>query len=140
MNDNTRPTRLLASMQFLAPLKAWARRLKLEVATLYFVCRHTNTPWPVKVLGLLVVAYALSPIDLIPDFIPILGFLDEAVLLPALVWLAVRLTPREVLAECRAKAQERLVAQSRLPRSYAGAAAVVIIWVGVAYGFWQWWS
>jgi uncharacterized membrane protein YkvA (DUF1232 family) len=125
-------------MRFVEQIKTWARRLKLEIATLYFVCRHHDTPWPVKLLGILVVAYALSPIDLIPDFIPVLGFLDEAVLLPALIWLGVRLTPSEVLAECRDKAHQRDTARSRLPRSYAGAAVVMVVWAGAAYGLWWW--
>jgi uncharacterized membrane protein YkvA (DUF1232 family) len=141
MHDNSGLTHPpLSSMPILEQIKTWARRLKLEIATLYFVCRHRGTPWPVKLLGVLVVAYALSPVDLIPDFIPVLGFLDEAILLPALIWLGVRLTPAPVLAECRAKAHERDAARSRLPRSYAGAAAIVLVWAGAAYGVWWWWK
>lgn len=121
-------------MRLAERIKAWARRLKLDVATLYFVCRHPGTPWHVKLLGVIVVAYALSPIDLIPDFIPVLGFLDEALLLPGLIWLGVTLTPDDVLAECRASALARDAARSRLPRNYAGAVLVVLLWGASAYG------
>ncbi len=123
-------------MRLAERIKAWARRLKLDIATLYFVCRHPGAPWPVKLLGVVVIAYALSPIDLIPDFIPILGFLDEALLLPALIWLGVRLTPDEVLAQCRAQANAREAAASRLPRSYVGAGAIVLVWAATAHGLW----
>lgn len=125
-------------MRLVERIKAWARRLKLDVATLYFVCRHPGTPWHVKLLGVIVVAYALSPVDLIPDFIPVLGFVDEAILLPGLIWLGVRLTPDEVLLECRAKALERDGRRARLPTSYAGAATVLLIWAASAYAAWWW--
>ena len=86
-------------------LKAWARRIKRDGVTLWFAGRHPRTPWHAKALGLFVVAYALSPVDLIPDFIPVLGYLDDVLLLPGLIWLAVRLLPPDVLAECRAQAE-----------------------------------
>src|SRR5690606_37290118 len=85
-------------------LRSWARRIKRDGVTLWFARKHPGTPWYAKLIGVLVVAYALSPIDLIPDFIPVLGYVDDVLLLPALIWLAVRLLPAEVLVACRRQA------------------------------------
>ncbi|MEO6663932.1 MAG: YkvA family protein, partial [Rubrivivax sp.] len=81
-----------------ASIRAWARRLKRDGLTLWFAARHADTPWYAKALAMFVVGYALSPIDLIPDFIPVLGYLDDVLLLPALIWLTIRLLPLPVLA------------------------------------------
>lgn len=113
-------------------LRTWARAVKRDGVTLWFALRHPATPWPARALAWLVVAYALSPIDLIPDFIPVLGYLDDVILLPGLIWLAVRLVPREVLAECRTQADAWLAAQGRQPRWWLGAALVVAIWLLLA--------
>ena len=85
-------------------LRDWARALKLELRALYFVVRDPRTPWYAKALAGAVLAYALSPIDLIPDFIPVLGYLDDVILVPLGIWLALKLVPGEVLAEARARA------------------------------------
>jgi uncharacterized membrane protein YkvA (DUF1232 family) len=69
-------------------LRDWARRLKRDAMTLWFARAHPATPWTAKVLAAIVVAYALSPIDLIPDFVPVLGYVDDVILLPLLIWLA----------------------------------------------------
>ncbi|MEY8877527.1 MAG: YkvA family protein, partial [Leptothrix sp. (in: b-proteobacteria)] len=90
------------------PLRAWAKRIRRDALTLWLAARHPDTPWPAKLLAGVVVAYALSPIDLIPDFVPVLGLLDDLLLLPALIWLAVRLVPADVLAACRAEAEQRM--------------------------------
>src|SRR3546814_16019789 len=82
-------------------LKSWAKRIKRDGLTLWFAGKNPRTPWYAKALAVFVVAYALSPIDLIPDFIPVLGYVDDVLLLPALIWLAIRLLPSEVLSECR---------------------------------------
>ena len=71
-------------------LKTWAKRIKRDGVTLWFAGQHPRTPWYAKALGLFVVAYALSPIDLIPDFIPVLGYVDDVILLPVLIWLTVK--------------------------------------------------
>jgi len=91
--------------------------------------KHPATPWYSKTLGAFDVAYALSPIDLIPDFLPILGYVDDLILLPVLVWATVRLLPTEVLAECRTTAEEWMASAARKPRSLAGAVAVVAVWL-----------
>lgn len=118
-------------------LKAWARRIKRDGVTLWFACKSPQTPWYAKALGAFVVAYALSPIDLIPDFIPVLGYVDDVLLLPALIWLTVRLLPAAVLADSREQADAWMLAQGRKPRSRAGVALVVGVWVGVGVAaFW----
>ncbi|MCR7407425.1 YkvA family protein, partial [Pseudomonas aeruginosa] len=93
-------------MAWIATLKRWARELKTEVIALWLCSRHQHMPWLARLVALLVVAYALSPIDLIPDFIPLLGYLDDLLLVPLGIWLAIRLTPPTLLAECRARARE----------------------------------
>ena len=90
----------------IAFLDRLARRLALEVHTLWLVFRHRETPWPVKVVLILLLAYLASPIDLIPDVIPVLGMLDDLVVAAVALWLAYRLTPRRVMEECRAKASK----------------------------------
>ena len=104
-------------MQRLTALKARARALKAETVARYLAARHPATPWYAKLLAALLVAYALSPIDLIPDFIPVLGYVDDLILLPLGIALAIRLLPSAVLDECRARAAARL--QDPPPRSRA---------------------
>lgn len=85
-----------------------------------------------------VVAYALSPIDLIPDFIPVLGYLDDVILLPILIWLTVRMLPADVLSECRVQAEAWMAEQRGKPTSRWGVALVVAAWVGIAAWLWLW--
>ncbi len=85
--------------------KQKARALKRQVATLYFAYRDPRTPWYARAFAALVVAYAFSPIDLIPDFIPVLGYLDDLVVVPLGVWLALKMVPPPVMADCRARAE-----------------------------------
>jgi uncharacterized membrane protein YkvA (DUF1232 family) len=115
-------------------LKRWAAELKAQVVTLWFCRRDPRTPLAAKIMAALVVAYALSPIDLIPDFIPILGLLDELVLLPAGIYIAMRLIPPEVLADARREADIYL---SNKPGSYWAAAVIVLIWLALAYWAWS---
>jgi len=86
------------------------------------------------------VAYALSPIDLIPDFIPVLGYVDDVLLLPILIWLAVKLLSPEVLAECRAQADEWMRGKGSKPRSRVGAILVVMTWIAIGAAAWFWWK
>jgi uncharacterized membrane protein YkvA (DUF1232 family) len=111
-------------------LKERARSLKEDTYALYLAAKHPQTPWYAKLLVAGIVAYALSPIDLIPDFIPILGYLDELVLLPLGIALALRLIPPPVLAECRARAQD--VLRAGKPVSRTAAAVIIAIWIAVA--------
>ena len=107
--------------------KERVRALKKETFTLYLAWRHPAVPWYAKALALLVVGYALSPIDLIPDFIPVLGYLDDLVLVPLGIMLVIRLIPAEVLAECRQQA-EGIVGQATRVAKVA-AALIVAIWI-----------
>lgn len=125
-------------MSYLKPLFAWAKRLKRDAMTLWFACQHPGTPWYAKAIGAFVVAYALSPIDLIPDFIPVLGYVDDILLLPGLIWLAIRLTPANVIASCRQQSDERMSQSASKPRSFWGAAIIVLIWIGVGLLLWSW--
>ena len=117
-------------------LKKWARQLKRDGITLWFAGKHAETPWHAKALGLFVVAYALSPIDLIPDFIPILGYLDDLLLLPGLIWLTIRLLPPEVLADCRSQADDWMKTRGSKPSSRVGAVVIVLVWMAVAAAIW----
>jgi len=110
-------------------LKIWAAALKREVMTLWFACRDPRTPWYARVLTMLIVAYALSPIDLIPDFIPVLGYLDELILLPVGIYLVLKLVPAQALADARARAQSWVESRERKPRNWIAAAVIVLVWV-----------
>ena len=113
-----------------ARLRERVEALKRETFALWLAARHPGTPWYAKAFVAMVVAYAVSPIDLIPDFIPVLGFLDDLVLVPAGIWIAMRLIPAEVLEECRARSAEAL--SGGKPSGRAAAIVVVAIWVALA--------
>jgi uncharacterized membrane protein YkvA (DUF1232 family) len=109
---------------------SWKERvkaLKKETFTLYLACRHPRVSWYAKALALLVVGYALSPIDLIPDFIPVLGYLDDLILIPLGIMLVIRMIPAEILAECRQKAETMVGQATRAGR--IAAAVIVLIWI-----------
>ena len=125
-------------MKISANLKAWAKRVKRDGLTLWFAGKNPQTPWYAKALGVFVVAYALSPIDLIPDFIPVLGYVDDVLLLPALIWLAIKLLPPDVLASCRTQADEWMQTKGSRPSSRAGAALIVVMWIAIGAGAWLW--
>ena len=115
-------------------LADWAHALKRESLALYYAARDPRTPWYAKVLAGAVVAYALSPIDLIPDFIPVLGYLDELLLLPLGIWLALRLVPAPVLADARRRAEATL----ERPTSRTAAIVIVAIWIVCAIALAGW--
>lgn len=114
----------------LARLKGWARAIRRDVHALWLAARDPRTPWYARALAMALAAYALSPIDLIPDFVPLLGYLDDAILLPIGILVVIRLIPAEIMAECRARAAE---AAAR-PVSRVAAAAIVAVWIGAAAG------
>ncbi|GFR44439.1 hypothetical protein Agub_g5678, partial [Astrephomene gubernaculifera] len=116
-------------------LKKAAKALKREVLAVYYAMRHPDTPLAAKALGFLVLAYALSPLDLIPDFIPVLGILDDLILLPLMIAGAIALVPKPVMEECR----RRAVAEPlRLARNWVAATCVAVIWVGCIEAV-AWW-
>jgi uncharacterized membrane protein YkvA (DUF1232 family) len=116
--------------------RAYARDLKSEVYAISLACRDPRTPWPAKILAACVAGYAFSPIDLIPDFIPIIGYLDDLVLVPLGIALVIRMIPPPVLAECRQAARDRL--DGAKPRSWIAAAIIVLIWLVVAGALAMW--
>jgi uncharacterized membrane protein YkvA (DUF1232 family) len=109
-------------------IRDWAHRLRTDAHAVYLAARDPRVPWPAKALGLLVAGYALSPIDLIPDFIPVLGLLDDLVLIPTGIWLMLRLVPAPIMAEHRAAAE----AASGIPVSRTGAAIIIGLWIAAA--------
>ena len=109
-----------------ARLRQWARTLKRDVIALYLAIRDPRVPWYAKAVAACVAAYALSPIDLIPDFIPVLGYLDELVVLPLGILLAAKLVPQEIMAELRAEAEGK---RGERPVSRVGAAVIIGIWI-----------
>ncbi len=117
-------------MAFLAELKQRARHLKAETFALYLAARDPRTPWYAKLLVAGIAAYAFSPIDLIPDFVPVLGYLDDLILIPMGIALAIKLIPHSVLADCRARAIENI--QNEKPVSRVAGAVIVVIWLLLA--------
>jgi uncharacterized membrane protein YkvA (DUF1232 family) len=124
----------------LSRLKLWARGLTRDGHAIYLASRDPRVPWYVRVLAVSIAAYALSPIDLIPDFIPVVGYLDDLIILPLGILLVVSLIPEAVMAEYRAKAAE---AAGR-PTSTAGMIGIVLLWITgasilgwVGYAYWR---
>ena len=112
----------------LSQIRGWARRLKRDSHAVYLAARDPRVPWHVKLLALAVAGYALSPIDLIPDFIPVVGYLDDLVIVPLGVWLVVSLIPAEIMSECRARAN----AAGERPISRGGMVAIILLWMAGA--------
>ena len=119
--------------------RKWVSVLKQDTYALYLASRDRRVPWTAKIVLIVVVAYALSPIDLIPDFIPALGYLDDMILVPLGIALAIKLIPDEVWEECKAEARTRL--NSDLPSSRAAAIVIVMIWLAtICLVVWVVWS
>ena len=115
-------------------IKSWktkSKQLRTEIVALYLASKHPRTPWYAKVLAALIIGYALSPIDLIPDFIPGVGYLDDLIIIPAGIALLVKIIPGDVLEECRLKAQSDL--SSRKSKHRVAAILIVLIWLLVLY-------
>lgn len=121
-------------------LKRWARELKRDGLTLWCCCRHPDTPLLPKLLALLVVGYFLSPIDLIPDFIPVLGYLDDLILLPVGIYLILKLVPAPVLRESRAEAETWIAQRRPLPKSIGAAVVIMLLWVVLFWALWKYWG
>jgi len=110
----------------IARLREQARRLKAEVLALYLAMRDPRTPWLARWIAALVVGYAVSPVDLIPDFVPLLGYLDDLVLLPLGIWLVLRLIPDDVMADCRRRAAETEI-DPNIKR--ISVAVIIMLWI-----------
>jgi uncharacterized membrane protein YkvA (DUF1232 family) len=117
-------------------LRAWAEAIKRDVVALYIAGRDPRVPWYVKLAAVAVAAYALSPIDLIPDFIPVLGYLDDVIILPVALLLVIKMIPAPLMAEFRQEAQRR----AERPTSRAGAILIVAIWIAAfVLAVWAFW-
>ncbi|MEG4960227.1 MULTISPECIES: YkvA family protein [unclassified Microcoleus] len=110
-------------------LKQVARRLKKETYAVYLASIDQRVPWYARILAALTVAYAFSPIDLIPDFIPILGYLDDLIIVPLGIWLVLKMIPPQVLAECREKATTKIDREK--PINWAAGAMIIAIWMSL---------
>lgn len=115
-------------MKFIDAWKQRARNLKVETYAIYLACRDPRVPWYARLLAAGVVGYAFSPIDLIPDFIPVLGYLDDLILIPLGITLVLKMIPAAVLDECREKARERI----NKPTNWVAASIIIVIWLLLA--------
>ena len=122
-------------MQVFKRMCQWACTLRRDVLALYLAARDPRVPWYAKAVAACVAVYALSPIDLIPDFIPILGYLDDMVIVPLGIWFAIQLIPPWLLEEHR---QAAMAGRQQCPRSWVGAAIILSLW-GLAGGAMVWW-
>lgn len=121
-------------MSAMSRLRRWATALKQRVIAVYLAARDPRTPFAAKLVALMVAAYALSPIDLIPDFIPVLGYLDDLLLVPLGLWLAVRMIPAQVLADADIKA----ATIANRPTNHYAAAVIVALWCAAAFASYLW--
>ena len=115
-------------------IKSWktkAKALRTEIVALYLASKHPGTPWYAKALAALIIGYALSPIDLIPDFIPVVGYLDDFIIVPAGIALLIKIIPRGILEECRTKAQSDVL--NRKPKNWVAGIIIVLIWLLAVY-------
>ena len=117
-------------MGVLEQLKGWARSLKTELYALYLAYRDPRVSWYARIVTVCVVGYAFSPIDLIPDPIPILGYLDDLIIVPIGIWLAIKLIPGDVLVECRERARNEI--QKGKPTNWVAAGIIIGIWILLA--------
>jgi len=114
-------------------LRAWAKALKRDVITLWFALKHPLTPWHARAFAAVLTAYALSPIDLIPDFIPILGYLDDLIIVPVGVWLLLLMVPTQVLTDSKDQADEWFRQGKTKPMSLWGLIIILLIWFFAAW-------
>ena len=121
---------------FLNKWKQRAKKLKNEVYVLLLAYQHPDTPWYAKVFAVVVVAYAFSPIDLIPDFIPVLGYLDDLILIPLGIAAVIKMIPANVMEECRQQAEEEGPAQKKT--NWISAAVIILIWITLAVLLLRW--
>ncbi len=116
-------------------IRKWAAALRRDVAALILAVRDPRTPLAARIIAALIVAYALSPIDLIPDFVPVLGYLDDLIIVPLGLALVLRLVPPALMAEYRASALQQPVSRLR----WVGATMVIALWIGLGVFFWRYW-
>lgn len=113
----------------MSKLKDRAKKLKTGVPTVFLALKEKRTPWYAKIIAAIVVTYALSPVDLVPDFIPVLGYLDDVIILPALIALCIRCIPKEVFEDCRTRAEGMW--NNGKPKKWYYAIPFILMWVAV---------
>ncbi|MHB1393798.1 MAG: YkvA family protein [Clostridia bacterium] len=118
-------------MGYIDGLKAKSKILKRDIMAIYIACRRPEMPWYVKLLAVIIIGYALSPIDLIPDFIPVLGYLDDLILLPLGIGLIVKLIPNEVLEDCRQEAEVKY--GGKKPDNWIFGIIIIMIWAMIIW-------
>jgi uncharacterized membrane protein YkvA (DUF1232 family) len=118
---------------FLEPIKQSAKQLKVEIFALYFAYKDPRVPLHARIFAACVVGYAFSPIDLIPDPIPVLGYLDDLVIVPLGIWLALKMIPSEVMVDSRIKARDRI--QQKKPVNWVAGTIILLIWLALAVFF-----
>jgi uncharacterized membrane protein YkvA (DUF1232 family) len=117
-------------------LRDWARAVKRDVVALYIAARDPRVPWYAKLAAAAIAAYALSPIDLIPDFIPVLGYLDEVIILPVAIFLVIKMIPGPLMVEFREEAHRR----AERPTGRTGAVVIICLWIAAAaFLLWMFW-
>lgn len=112
-------------------LKERANKLKLNIKVIYMALKHKKTPWLAKVMAGITIMYALSPIDFIPDFIPVLGYLDDLIILPAMIALTIKMIPDEIIEQCKINS-ENLWADGK-PKHWVFATPIILIWLLIIY-------
>ncbi len=113
--------------ELMEKIKSWAKKLKRQIFILYFAYKDERVPWYAKLFSAGVVAYTFSPIDLIPDFIPILGYLDEVILVPIGIMFAMKMIPKAVLADCEVKAEELM--KNGKPKNWVAGSLIILLWM-----------
>lgn len=116
-------------------IQTWAKELKRDVLVLWFALKNPQTPFLVKAVAFVTVAYALSPIDLIPDFIPVIGYIDDIILIPVLVWITLKLVPDDVINQSREQVQEWLALNKSKPKSHLGLFIILALWLLMSWIF-----
>jgi len=115
-------------------IRSWktkVKQLRSEVYALYLASKHPKTPWYAKAFAVFIIGYALSPVDLIPDFIPVVGYIDDLIIVPAGISLLIKMIPKEILEECREKARSQSVGKKR--SKWIAGAIIILIWLLVIY-------
>lgn len=130
------PASTVTTMRYWEKIKQRASQLKVETYMLYLAARDKRTPWYAKLVVAAIVALALSPIDLIPDFIPVIGYLDDLILLPLAYALVIKLIPQSVLDDCRARAL--LAMDAKLPVSWTAGIMIILLWITLTVIFGKW--
>lgn len=118
-------------------IRRWAKSLKNDILSLWFCQKHPDMPLTAKILAIFVVAYAFSPIDLIPDFIPVIGYLDDMIIVPIGIYFTLKLIPEHVIADGRLKASNWMEQQNGKPKNWLMAVLVIFVWFFLAYQLWQ---